>query len=116
MVRLASELWVKAYLRQCGIDGLPAVVARRGDGQAGAIFLRIDSLDGRIRLLGPAPGAASDDDGTRRWSELSPAEGMTHQEASERLQRTMSFDPDIWIVDIDSRDGSFPACGLIVAD
>lgn len=54
-MRLKSELWVKAYLRRCAVNGAMAVVARRGDADAGAIFIKVMRRDGGSTLFAPAP-------------------------------------------------------------
>lgn len=107
-MRLKSEIWVKAFVRQCSVAGRWAVVARRGDPDAGTIYVQVDRLDGTVRLFGPAPGSAFDDDGERRWAEVSPSEPMTAADARAWLDRRIAFDPDIWIVDLESRDGTCP--------
>jgi len=112
-VRLKSELWVKAYIRQCAAAGLPAVVARRGDIDAGVVYVRVDLLDGRVRLFGPAMGSAFDDAGDRRWVEISSAGAMTDEEAGIYLDRRSAMDPDLWVVDVESRDGASPLSGVV---
>jgi hypothetical protein len=112
-VRLKSELWVKACIRQCAAIGLSAVVARRGDPDAGIVFVRIDLLDGRVRLFGPAMGSAFDEAGERLWAEISAAGPMTGEDARVYLDRRSAFDPDIWVVDIESRDGISPLSGVV---
>ena len=54
-MRIKSEIWVKAYLRRCQVQGLSAVVVRRGDEHAGAIYICLNRLDGTVKLYGPAP-------------------------------------------------------------
>ena len=49
-MRIKSEIWVKAYLRQCQVQGLSAVVVRRGDEHAGAIYICLNRLDGTVKL------------------------------------------------------------------
>ena len=44
-MRLKSEIWVKAYLRRCTVNGASGVVARHGDDDAGAIFIKIVRQD-----------------------------------------------------------------------
>ena len=53
-MRLKAEIWVKAYVRRCAVEGVAAVVVRHGDDDAGAIFIRINRLDGTSLLFGPA--------------------------------------------------------------
>ena len=59
-MRLKSALWVAAYLRRCQVEGIFAVVRRRGAEEAGAVFIRISRLDGTSDLFGPAPQSAFD--------------------------------------------------------
>lgn len=104
--RLRSDFWVSAHLRRCAAAGVAATLLRRGAAEAGAIFVRLDLMDGAARLFGPAPQvfAADADDGERLFSEIALAE-PTPAGAWEKLQRELRFDPDIWIIDIDDREG-----------
>jgi len=111
-VRLKTELWVKAYIRRCAVDGRWAVVARKGDPDAGTVYVRVDLMDGRVRLLGPAPGSAFAEDGERLWVEIGETGTMAGEDAAAYLERRVSFDRDIWIVDLEARDGE---CLLTVA-
>ena len=107
-MRLRSELWVAAYLRRCAVEGAPAVLRRRGAPEAGAIFVRIDRLDGRSALYGPAPQSLSADDGRgveRMFMRLHDPEWIDDPDAEKRLGRELSFDPDLWVVEVEDRDG-----------
>ena len=53
-MRIKSEIWVKAYLRSCQGRGVAAVVVRRGDESAGAIYICVNRLDRTVSLYGPA--------------------------------------------------------------
>ncbi len=98
---LRSDIWVAAYIRRAGVEGAFATLRRRGAAEAGAIFVLIDRLDGRVALFEPAPS----EDGERRFLRAHRDEWVAPADAEARLRRQSSFDPDIWIVDIDSRDG-----------
>jgi hypothetical protein len=106
-MRLKSALWVAAYLRRCHIDGAFAVVRRRGAEEAGAIFVRINRLDGTSDLFGPAPQSAFEmSPGVERLFSASLAEQPAPDEAVEAyLTREVKFDPDIWIVEVEDRAG-----------
>ena len=58
MSRLRSDFWVSAYLRST-IEGVEAALRKRGAAEAGAIFVKLDRLDGTASLYGPAPQAFS---------------------------------------------------------
>jgi hypothetical protein len=103
--RLKSSLFVAAYLRRCQVEGAVAVLRRRGADEAGAIFVKVDSLDGQAALYGPAPQSLmTEDDGIRRFVRLT-AEGATPLDAEEKLQKEIRFDPDLWAVETEDRAG-----------
>ena len=58
LMRLKSAIWVAAYVRRCHIEGAFAAVRRRGAEEAGAIFIKLNRLDGTAELFGPAPQSA----------------------------------------------------------
>ena len=99
---LRADIWVAAYLRRASVEGAFATLRRRGAPEAGAIFVVVDRMDGRIALYEPAPS----EDGERRWFRAHAAEWIDPPEAEARLQRQLRFDPDIWIVDVERRDGA----------
>ena len=104
-MRLRSDIWVSAYLRRCEVEGAFATLRRRGAAEAGAIFVLIDRLDHHVALFGPAPQSLADDSGVRRWIRLHESEWIDPPAAQERLNRELKFDSDLWIVDVDDRQG-----------
>ena len=60
-MRLKSGIWVSAYLRRCQVEGAFAAIRRRGADEAGAIFIKLNRLDGTAELFTPAPQAAFDE-------------------------------------------------------
>lgn len=104
MARLRSDIWVAAYLRRAMSAGAFAAVRRKGVAEAGAIFIKIDRLDGACALYGPAPQSfAERDDPERRFMRLHDGETMPVAEADARLAREMKFDSDLWIVEIEDK-------------
>ncbi len=104
-MRLTSELWVKAYLRRCMVEGIPAVIVRRGAAEAGAIFIKVNRLDATADLVTPAPQTAFDQGSVvDRKFELA-LETADEAKIDKRLAREMEFDPDIWIVESEDRAG-----------
>jgi hypothetical protein len=104
-MRLKSELWVKAYLRRCQHEGVAAVLVRRGDADAGAIYIKISRLDGTAKLFGPAPAGLEEAREERRWQPCLEREPAPEAEADAYLERQIGFDPDIWIVVVEDRQG-----------
>ena len=104
-MRLKSAIWVAAYLRRRHIEGTFAVLRRRGAAEAGAIFVRVDDAQGAT-LYGPAPMSEEAPPGVDRLFSRLHVEAHAEPIALEaRLQRELSFDPDLWIVEIEDRQG-----------
>ena len=104
-MRVKSEVFVRAYLRLCQAEGVPVVVVRRGDESAGAIFIRIDSLDGSVTLYGPAPSGLEGSEAERRFVSCFGPRRATMAEADLYLARQLKFDEDLWIIEIEDREG-----------
>ena len=106
-MRLKSGIWVAAYLRRCAVEGAPAVVRRRGAEEAGAVFVRIDRLDGTSDLYGPAPQSTFDDarPADRVFSPCLKVNPAPDADAESYLARQIKFDPDLWIVEVEERNG-----------
>lgn len=104
-MRLKAEIWIKAYIRRCAIAGAPAVVVRHGDDDAGAIFLKINRLDGTCRLYGPAPAGLDGADRDRSWMACVDEPGVTEAAVDDYLRREAKIDPDFWLVEVEDRQG-----------
>ena len=105
-MRLRSDLWVSAYLRRCAVEGVTAVLRRRGAAEAGAIFVKVDRLDGSAALYGAAPAVDELPPGLDRlFARQHDAEGLPPAEIEARLARQRGFDPDIWVIEVEDRDG-----------
>ncbi len=105
MPRLRSDFWVSAHLRRLNGEGVAAVQRRRGAAEAGAVFVKVDRLDGTADLYGPAAQSVfeAEDDLERRFTPLLSAAEPADVEA--RLAREIRFDSDLWIIEIDDRQG-----------
>ena len=106
-MRLKSSIWVAAYIRRCQVEGLFAAVRRHGADEAGAIFVKINRLDGTADLYGPAPQAALDETqpADRAFSLCLKVQPAPEPDVEAFLEREMRFDPDVWIVETEDRAG-----------
>jgi hypothetical protein len=106
-MRLKSGIWVQAYIRRCSIEGAYAVVRRRGADEAGAVFVKIDRLDGTADLFGPAPQAVfvSPAPSARAFARCLTPRPAADADVEARLKREIEFDPDVWILEVEDRSG-----------
>ena len=105
-MRLKSAIWVAAYLRRCNGTGASAVMRRRGAEEAGAVFVKINRLDGTAEVYGPAPQTAFDESHpSDRAFVACLAHPVPDVDAEAYLVRQLRFDPDLWIVEVEDREG-----------
>lgn len=105
-MRLKSAIWVSALIRRANGAGAFAAVRRRGAEEAGAIFVKVATPDGRAALYGPAlPSLAGPaEPGERLFAPLVAA-GAPESAAEERMAKEIRFDPDLWFIEIEDREG-----------
>lgn len=104
-MRLKAELWVKAYIRQCSVNGAYAMVLMRGDDDAGAIYIKINSLDGNARLYTPAPAGFETGDADRMWVEHKDGNPEPENNVDDYLNKIRKSDQDFWVVEVEDKDG-----------
>jgi hypothetical protein len=103
-LRLKTSIWVSAYIRRLGTVPIPAMVVRRGDPDAGAIFIKVNTLDGSAQVLRPAITALGDGSG-RSWAYALAEERPEEAAADRYIARQVEFDTDIWLIEIEDRQG-----------
>ena len=104
-MRIPTELRAKALIRRCATTGVPAVVVRHGDDDAGMLYVKVRTLDGKARLFGPAPAGLAADDTLPRLVPHLDAGGVAEAEVDRYLARQIDFDPDLWLIEIEDRLG-----------
>jgi hypothetical protein len=111
-MRLKSHIWVSAYLRRLNGSFISAALIRRGDSDAGAIFIKVAHLDGRCQVYAPIsahfaealPGDALILDDGRAWQPVYTPNAL-EADADAYLARQAARDPDIWILEVEMPEG-----------
>jgi hypothetical protein len=102
--RLRTDFWIAALRRRAEAGGAYISIARRGAEEAGAVFVVVDRRNGAFDLYGPAPQSVFSDKPTDRlFSAL--ARDVSEQATRSRIDQEVRFDPDLWVVDIEDREG-----------
>ncbi len=99
MSRLASGIWVGAYLARLQAEGIPVYVVAKGDETAGAVLVKLSTLDGEAQAFHRVVDLMS---GTRRWDLL--AEGA-EREVDATIAKQRGFDPDLWVLEVEDAKG-----------
>lgn len=98
--RIKSAIQAKAIIRRAEVGGAQAFLVRRGQEDAGALFLKLSRLDGTFTVLNQARRG----DGELIWTK--PLGDCADEDAVRAyLEKQARFDPDLWILEIEDRDG-----------
>lgn len=108
--RLKSKLLVQAGVRLCDGRGIPAMVVRRGDPDAGAVYVKISDLAGSAVVMSQVRGQ----DGVLAWMRATGPAPVAEAEADAYIERQARFDPDIWVLEVEDREGRHPFEGPVV--
>jgi len=98
VARLTSDFWVGAYLARLRLAAIPAFVVAKGDPDAGAILIKLNRLNGEATAFSRAYGP----EGDRVWAVLAAG---PEPEVDKALARQRSFDPDLWLIEVEDREG-----------
>ena len=99
MSRLTTEIWVAAYLTRLRLATIPAFIVQKGDGTAGAVLVKVNTLDGSARCYQRSFDLMT---GDRRWVVLAEGDEAT---VDESVAKQKSFDPDLWVIEIETKEG-----------
>lgn len=97
--RLTSGFWVAAYLTRLRLADIPVFVTAKGDATAGAVLVKVATLDGRARAFQRSFDLMAD---TRVWVVL--AEGP-ERDVDAVLARQRARDPDLWVLEVEDKAG-----------
>ena len=97
--RLTADFWVAAYLARLSGAGIFAHVAHKGDPTAGAIAVKVATMDRRASLFMRAYGI----DGERVWTTV--ADQSDEPEVDAEIARQRRFDRDLWVIEVEDPRG-----------
>jgi hypothetical protein len=97
--RLTADFWVRAYLARLRLANIPAYVTAHGDDTAGAVLVKLATLDGRAKAFQRQFDLQS---GVREWVLLVDGDEPS---VDASISRQRSFDPDLWVIEVEDRAG-----------
>lgn len=97
---LSTDVWVSGLIRRAEIAGAFATVVKKGDARAGTVILKAyNSSQRSARLYSAVTGA----DGEPLW--MQPVASPFEHELDDYIERQRRYDPDLWVVEIEDREG-----------
>jgi len=98
--RLKAGIFVRALIRRAEVAGAAGYVVRKGAEEAGAVLIKIARLDGTSLVLSQARRG----EGELIW--VKPlGDRADEAAASVYFACQIKYDPDLWIVEIEDREG-----------
>ena len=99
MTRLTARFWVDAYLARLRFQDIPAFVVAHGDDTAGAVLVKLNTLDGQAMAFQRSFDLMT---GDRKWMELSSG---AEADVDASITKQRSFDSDLWVIEVEDRAG-----------
>ncbi|MEM9551334.1 MAG: DUF1491 family protein [Pseudomonadota bacterium] len=99
MTRLTARFWVDAYLARLRMMDIPGFVTAHGDDTAGAVLVKLNTLDGQAVALQRSFDLMT---GDRTWVELVKG---AERDVDAAVRRQLSFDGDLWVIEVEDRQG-----------
>jgi hypothetical protein len=108
--RLATSLWVGAGIRAASAKGIPALLRRRGEPEAGTVVLKLNLLEAGCRVFTQSRDGA----GELAWLPALKGATVPDADAEAYVARAIARDPDIWVVEVEDRTGNNPFGGKVL--
>ncbi len=104
MTSIRAEIWCAAFVRRHNDMGNICVVSRRGDAIAGQVWIEVDHINSKSSLFIQAP------DFMQTGDELDLPfqcifDRVENKLVQERIEREANFDPDFWLLTLESPAG-----------
>ena len=98
-MKLTADIWVSAYLTRLRLQDIPAFVVKRGDNTAGAVLIKLNTLDGQAICYQRSFDLMT---GDRKWVVL--VDGI-ELDVDASIAKQRSFDPDLWVIEVEDKQG-----------
>lgn len=98
--RLPTHLWVMAHIRTADAQGVSMMVLRKGDPNRGTVILKLNRLDRTFSVL-----VQVREQDRLRWSRGTGTDPVDEATAAAYIARQTRYDPDVWVIEVEDRQG-----------
>ena len=102
--RLRAHIFVQACVRTALSQGLFAVVARRGDPDAGAVLVKLNRGPPGFTVLSQIRTG----EGEAAWLRATGPDLVAEPIADAYIARQVAIDYDLWVIEIEDHSGEPP--------
>ena len=96
-MNFATNLVIDLLRKAIERDGIPFYLEKKGNRDAGAIFIKHDLMNGYIELY----HRVYNSNGEKKFQSFDILE---RQKCEEFIRKQITFDPDVWICEVEARD------------
>ncbi len=104
------SLWIDAHLRRLNEIGQGYYIVQKGDYDSRGLIVKISLLNGLCKVL----TRIRDENGELAWMNALKDETVAESEADAYIRRAASRDSDLWVIEIEDRNGANPFDGKII--
>ena len=98
---------MEAHVRRSNRLGKPAYLVKRGEADRGTIVVKLDRFELGCDVWTQMRSAS----GELGWMQAFKGRTVPRQEAADYTDRLIQRDPDVWVIEIEDRDGVNPFDG-----
>ena len=108
--RLPTSLWVEGHLHNLTVKAIHFYIIRKGNPASGIVMVKLNNLEGKARLLTQQRDIMTYKLG---WIAALAEEIVEEAQADAYIQRAISRDPDLWVIEVEDREMQNPFDGDI---
>lgn len=105
--RIPTDIWVGAQMRACMARGVPAYVVHKGALASGTVMVKVVMRSGG-QMLCKLLNQSRDLDGNMGWMDVFNEETVDEKRADDYIRRSITRDPDVWVVEVEDNTGANP--------
>jgi len=109
--RLKAKLWIHAAIRRCSVLAIPTFVVAKGDEDAGAVLIKLNRGAAGCEVFTQVRDGA----GEAAWLRATGPDPVAEGVADAYIRRQRDIDSDLWVLEVEDREGRVPFLERILA-
>ena len=101
--RLTPGFWVRATIRACEVNMIPAFVLHKGLEEAGSVLIKLNRFAAGCVVYGRVTGV----EGAGGWMAGTGEAPVAEPQADDYIRRQLGYDRDLWVVEIEDQNARF---------
>jgi hypothetical protein len=97
-----SEIVVKALIKTANKNFIDAYLIKRGDINAGEIFLKLNNLEGYSMLYSYRKSKMKNP-----WEVYGSKSWQIESDINKKIDKIIKVDTDVWVIEIEDKEGKF---------